>query len=460
VNRRQFLRGSVALVGAGALSSGFLPTRLPRRTSAAVPDPTGVLITRWAQDPFAFGSYSYLAVGASNRDRARLAEPVAGRLFFAGEATSTDYAATVHGAYQSGQRAARAVRDHTDAGATAVVIGAGMAGLAAARALHDDRRRVVVLEGRDRIGGRIWTNRDLGPPLDLGASWIEGAGTANPIARLAKRFGVDTRVTNWDNNVLYGPDGAEISDRVENRLNREYHAVLTAAAAEQRRRDTDSPLGDALSAAIAERTSDPSRRRDLDYEINFEIEHEYAADVGDLSLLYWDDDKAFPGPDRLFPGGYGQIVDRVGKGLDVRTEHVVRRVDYGGTGVTVTTDQGDIAGDVAIVTLPVGVLQRDVVEFVPVLPDDKTQSIARLGMGLLDKCYLRFPRVFWDRDTDVLNYISADKGRWAEWINIAKYTGEPILIGFNAATYARELEAMSDSEIVTSAMDVLRTIYG
>ncbi len=460
MNRRQFLRGSLALVGAGALTSGRLPTRLPRRPSAAVPDPTAVLITRWAQDPFAFGSYSYLAVGSSNRDRERLAEPVDRRLFFAGEATSTDYAATVHGAYLSGQRVAGTVRDHTDAGAAVVVIGAGMAGLTAARALRDDRRRVVVVEGRDRIGGRIWTNRDLGPPLDLGASWIEGGGPANPIARLAKRFGVETKVTDWENNVLYGPDGAEISDRSENRLNREDHAMLVAAAAEQRRRDTDSPLGDALSAAIAARTSDPSRRRDLDYEINFEIEHEYAADVDDLSLLYWDDDKEFPGPDRLFPEGYRQIVDRVGKGLDVRTEHVVRRVDYGGDGVTVTTDGGDVSGDVAIVTLPVGVLQRRVVEFAPALPDDKAQSIARLGMGLLDKCYLRFPRVFWDRDADVLNYISADKGRWAEWINIAKYTGEPILIGFNAATYARELEAMSDPEIVTSAMDVLRTIYG
>jgi monoamine oxidase len=460
VNRRQFLRGSVALVGAGALSSGFLPTRLPRRPSTAVPDPTGVLITRWAQDPFAFGSYSYLAVGSSNRDRERLAEPVGGRLFFAGEATSTDYAATVHGAYLSGQRAAGTVHDHTDAGATVVVIGAGMAGLAAARALHDARRRVVVVEGRDRIGGRIWTNRDLGPPLDLGASWIEGGGPANPIARLAKRFAVDTKITNWDNNVLYGPDGTEVSDRAENQLNREYHAVLAAAGAEQRRRDTDSPLGDALSAAIAARTSDPSRRRDLDYEINFEIEHEYAADVGDLSLLYWDDDKEFPGPDRLFPNGYGQIVARVAKGLDVRTGQVVRRVDYGGAGVTVTTDGGDVSGDAAIVTLPVGVLQRGIVEFAPPLPDEKTQSIGRLGMGLLDKCYLRFPRVFWDRDADVLNYISADKGRWAEWINIAKYTGEPILIGFNAATYARELEAMTDPEIVTSAMGVLRTIYG
>ncbi|MDQ6854021.1 MAG: FAD-dependent oxidoreductase [Actinomycetota bacterium] len=80
-------------------------------------------------------------------------------------------------------------------------------------------------------------------------------------------------------------------------------------------------------------------------------------------------------------------------------------------------------------------------------------------MGLLDKCYLRFPRVFWDRDVDVINYISAEKGRWAEWINIAKYTGEPILLGFNAATYARELEGMPDEGVVSAALDVLRTIY-
>ncbi len=459
MNRRQFLRGSLALVGAGALTSGFLPTRLPRRRSAAVPDPTGVLITRWAQDPFTFGSYSYLAVGSSNHDRQRLAEPVADRLFFAGEATSTDYAATVPGAYLSGRRAAGAVRANTDTGATVVVIGAGMAGLAAASELHDDYR-VVVVEGRDRIGGRIWTSRELGTPLDIGASWIEGAGPANPIARLAKRLEVKTEVTDWDNNVLYAPDGAEVSDRAENRLTREYDAVLAGAAREQRRRGSDRPLGDALATGITARTSDPTRRRDLDYAINFVIEHEYAADVDELSLLHWDDDKGFRGPDRLFPDGYVQIVDGVAAGLDVRTGQVVRRVDYGGSGVTVTTDGGDVSGGVAVVTLPVGVLQRGVVEFDPPLPDEKTQSIARLGMGLLDKCYLRFPRVFWDRDADVLNYISADKGRWAEWINLAKPTGEPILVGFNAATYARELEAMSDPEIVASAMDVLRTIYG
>jgi monoamine oxidase len=299
----------------------------------------------------------------------------------------------------------------------------------------------------------------LGAPLDLGASWIHGAERANPIANLAKRFGIVTKPTDWDNNVLYGPNGGEISDRAQNRISREFASVVADASAERKGRNDDIPLGDALTRAIAARSSDPTRRRDLEYAIGFNIEHDYAADVSQLSLLHWDDDEEIAGADRLFPGGYEQIAQRLAKKLDIRLGHLVERVEYSGAGVTVTTDHGPVIGDDVVVTLPVGVLQHDAVEFAPPLPDDKRQAIGRLGMGLLDKCYLRFPRVFWDRDVDVINYISAEKGRWAEWINVAKYTGEPILLGFNAATYAQQLEGMSDADVVASALNVLRTIY-
>jgi monoamine oxidase len=67
------------------------------------------IVTRWASDPFARGSFSYLAVGATPEDRMALAEPVEDRIFFAGEATSPPYAATTHGAYLSGLRAAEEV---------------------------------------------------------------------------------------------------------------------------------------------------------------------------------------------------------------------------------------------------------------------------------------------------------------------------------------------------------------
>ena len=75
----------------------------------AIPSPTGHLRTRWAVDPFAQGSYSFVAVGASLEDRDALAAAVADRLFFAGEATHRDHAATVHGAYLSGLVAASAM---------------------------------------------------------------------------------------------------------------------------------------------------------------------------------------------------------------------------------------------------------------------------------------------------------------------------------------------------------------
>jgi len=71
-----------------------------------------------------------------------------------------------------------------------IVIGAGIAGLAAARDLSIDGYDVLVLEARNRIGGRIWTSRDLGVPADLGASWIHGFED-NPISRLAKRYGIE-----------------------------------------------------------------------------------------------------------------------------------------------------------------------------------------------------------------------------------------------------------------------------
>ena len=92
-----------------------------------------------------------------------------------------------------------------------LIIGAGMAGLSAARLLHDAGYQVTVIEGRDRAGGRIWTNRALGLPLDLGASWIHGVNN-NPVKELARDFGIETLVTDYDSIRVYYTDGTVIDD--------------------------------------------------------------------------------------------------------------------------------------------------------------------------------------------------------------------------------------------------------
>jgi monoamine oxidase len=84
---------------------------LRRIYGEAIPDPAAWLITRWAADPFAGGSYSYTPVGADSEDYEQMAAPVGDRLFFAGEATHREHSATVHGAFLSGLREAQRIRN-------------------------------------------------------------------------------------------------------------------------------------------------------------------------------------------------------------------------------------------------------------------------------------------------------------------------------------------------------------
>jgi len=110
--------------------------------------------------------------------------------------------------------------------------------------------------------------------------------------------------------------------------------------------------------------------------------------------------------------------------------------------------------------LRLGVLKAGTVAFTPPLPAAKQKAIQRLGMGVLNKLYLRFPRRFWDADAELINYIPAQHGRWAESLNMAYYTDAPVLLCFNAGIYGTATEALSDAEVVAAAMTSLRTIYG
>ena len=97
--------------------------------------------------------------------------------------------------------------------------------------------------------------------------------------------------------------------------------------------------------------------------------------------------------DVLFPDGYVQIIRRLAEGLKIRLSHSVRSIEWDEkTGVAVETSQGRYEADFAVVTLPLGVLKHRGVEFQPALPESKRGAISRMGMGLLNKTYLKFPR--------------------------------------------------------------------
>jgi monoamine oxidase len=348
-----------------------------------------------------------------------------------------------------------------------IVVGAGVAGLAAARRLKLQGASVLILEARRRIGGRVWTDTSMpGVSLDMGASWIQGTN-GNPITSLARSFKLRTSPTDFDNIALYDSSGRKLGDTEVARIETDYQSLLQRVEklrhAMQREGRGDISLQAGVEQVLAARNLTDRERAELNFAIHAEIEDEYAADATELSLFKWDQDEGFGGGNELFPGGYSQIPNGLARGLDIRLATPVKRIEYSNRGVVIQTEHDTFTADRVIVTLPLGVLKRDLINFAPGLPEQKLTAIRRLGMGTLNKVYLRFPQVFWPKENDVLGIVSQPKGqwgKWGEWINYFHYTGQPILVGFNSGQYARELEALSNHEITAAAMNALRGIYG
>ena len=371
----------------------------------------GYLRTNWSRDPFALGSYSYAAKAAMASDRRQLAAPVAGRLFFAGEACHPDYNSTVHAACESGLLVAAAVA--RTASQTIAVIGAGISGLAAAQALAKAGRTVTIFEARDRIGGRMWTSHGLGVPLDLGASWIHGVNR-NPLSAMADALGLK-RVTMSERYVVRDGSGRRVGLA----------------------RQPDWLLGE------------------------IEAQAAFGADIGLIRAEALHGDDGYGGNDAAFPGGYAAILKALAGNYDVALSSPVSRVRRMADGVLLdVAGKGSPAFDAAIVTVPLGVLKADTIAFDPPLPAEKRAAIARMGMGVLDKLCLRFEKVFWDNATWIyLSDSGLPRGQFNLWLNLHPYLGAPILVAFNGGSAALALSRLGDAQLVGHALDALGRAY-
>ena len=443
--------GSTALAACtsdGARRGEVVPTAA---TSPSLPPPAAMVRTSWSRDPYALGSYSFLPVGASPEDRRALGQPVsAGRLHLAGEAVNLAAPSTVHGALASGEAAADRLLGVMAAGERVAVVGAGVAGLGCAARLRASGVDVVVLEARDRIGGRVDTVRLPGWPIpvELGASWAHAVGSHDLDRRLA-RLGVATAPFDYSPLVLLPDGGRADSEVYDLRPSR----ALERAVAWADQQDADLSLSAALRRSGAADRLDPAA---MAHYLATEVVTEFGADPEVMSA-WWTYEEGLDGDDLLVTGGYGALPEALADGVDVRLGTEVTAVAHDRTGVRLATAAaGELLADWAVVTVPLGVLQAGRPVFDPPLPRAHQQALSRLGMGLLDKVWLRWDAPWWRTDALQWTAVAPVVPAMSEWFDIAPVSGgAPVLLGLLGGSGAREWGARDDDAVAAAAADSL-----
>lgn len=355
-----------------------------------------------------------------------------------------------------------------------IIIGAGASGLAAASKLKSKGVNVIVLEARDRVGGRTWTvshPKDAAGKsisIDLGASWIHGV-TGNPFVPLAKaaKVPLSAKITNFDNSLMFNSNGAPLTPAQEDAQEaqwEEFEDFLDDQRDADYDLDEDPGLQSAVDAFIKRENLSGAALNMFRYSLNTIIEHEYSGAISDLAL-WFDEESELPGGDRLVLGGYQNIVAYIGKGIPVKLKHQVMEINSSNPSTVVVKAKAKnktltFSAKKVIVTLPLGVLKANTVKFNPQLPAVNRNAIAAMGMGILDKCVLIFEKSFWGTKEEFIEYIAGKgNGAWEEWLSLEPAAGLPVLYGFNAAKYAQGLEAKTDAQVVSEAMAVLRKIW-
>lgn len=362
-----------------------------------------------------------------------------------------------------------------------VVVGAGMAGLSAARSLQDHGIPTIVVEGANRIGGRLHTVdlqvQGTDPStVDLGAAWIHGP-IGNPLASVAADAGVTGYPTTFSDN----PAGLLVKSAQGNTLdpgafslgNRAFWNAADSAY------ETGKALGDlqpdrSFAEAIDEEAIQLPDGLDSAAQDGFRFAHAVglqgheASDLNDLSFDGYDYDTRPGGDILLADGGYRALVDHVAKGLSsVRLNTLVSAIHERNGRYVVQVSAADRSNDeseqtidarAVIVTASIGVLQSGTIDFDPPLPEPVTSAIANIGMGANEKVAIAFESWPWDRD---LGYaVLTDTDDTDPYVSWLLRSDSPIAVSYSGGTRARTMSAQADDEVLDAALKSLRHLFG
>ena len=357
-----------------------------------------------------------------------------------------------------------------------IVVGAGWAGLTVANALRNAGVDHVVLEGRDRIGGRAHTIDLGGNPVDLGCSWIHGP-IGNPMSAFAEQAGIarmnadielDAPIIRFFDAFLDGEVG------LTDKGSAFFHALNFAANDSAAIADELGPgasVFDGAQVYLDRNGQSGDQRRQAEFLMRLVSEMSYGYDWTQLDLHEWawpnhEDDYIGVGEGDMPKGGYRGLIRAIAGSGEVRLGHRVQSIEQRPGGVVVRATAGGrkvkLRGSHVVVAVPLGVLKKSSIRFEPRLPKAKREAIAKIGFGAVEKVAMAFDEPFWSdvSHTHMVNLSDHSSFELPLWIDLNRISGFPTLVSFSGGDFARQLHKLSADEALELTLTRLSEILG
>ncbi|XP_067268065.1 lysine-specific histone demethylase 2 isoform X1 [Chanodichthys erythropterus] len=355
-----------------------------------------------------------------------------------------------------------------------LVIGAGAAGLAAARQLQNFGMQVVVLEARERIGGRVWDDASLGITVGRGAQIVNGC-VNNPIALMCEQLGLRMHTLGVRCELIQ--EGGRVTDpALDKRMDFHFNAVLDAVSdwRKDKSQSQDAPLGEKIQEVYKTFLQESGlhftelEEKVLHFHLS-NLEYACGSTLDQVSARSWDHNECFAqfsGDHTLFTDGYSSVLHNLAQALDIRFNTAVQHVEYSGDVVKVTSTCGSHwSAQKVLVTVPLALLQKNVISFNPPLPERKLKAIHSLGAGVIEKVALQFPTRFWDSKIQGADYFGhvppcpEKRGLFSVFYDMRPQGEECVLMTVITGEALALVRDLQDTQVVDLCMSVLRELF-